>query len=251
MAQNGYYSIDDCVNNAIVSLSTSESHIRGQFSAWAATWVTDTYFSRYRRLIKAVNIEIPEEGNLWVQAPTDMTDWVRLGIQFGDVIRDLDYNNKLAILAPNSKTKSRYAAYYPDITISPYVSPFWNNGIYNYSQNYGLGQGEYNGQFAYDQNLKRFIFATPWPKSEAQIYLEYQYIPEVNHDAPVITPLAQKALVSYLLSKHYLNKQNIPMYQVHDANFIKEMRRFINSENSDRAEQFIAALNGARIVGVV
>lgn len=255
MAQNGYYSIDDCVGQAIISLDVSESHVRAKFTAWASWWVVNQYYSKYRRNVKAVNIDVPTSGNLWVQVPDDFDDWVRVGIQFGDVLRQLDYNDKLVTLAPNSKTQPRYgstdAAALPPDALYFGNSPYWNGNGWGSVNWYGWGQGEYNGQFKYDQVNKRLIFAYPWPEKDSQIYLEYFYIPNNNHNGATITPIAADALVQYLIYRYYLSKRDLPMKREHEMMYTKEMRNFVSNEKSDRAYQLLAAINANTNAGVV
>lgn len=251
--QDAYTSINDIVNDAQIMLELP-NHARSKLAVIASNWVSQQYTVKHQKFTKVVNIEVPEEGNLWVPAPADMIDWIQIGIQHGDVIQILDYNNKLSKIAPNSKTLPRYGwggqPLGPDDTYYylPYFDGAWRSLRWS-TQNYGRGYGEYNGQFTYDAANRRFIFAKPWPSKEAQVYLEYQYSMQSNMDYPIIEPLAAVAILNYVLSQYLLTK-NDARYKVYDAMYRENMVSYTTKKRMPLIQEMLAAFRDNTTIGI-
>lgn len=258
MDNTTYMSANDIIGLVLADIPASDNHLRASIQNKVLTWLRVHYTRRYAPVTKVINIEVPKQNPLWVDAPTDMINWVTLGIQHGDVIQPLDYNNRLAKIRANENTLPRYNVNGVVVgSDQEYVLPLWNQGRFGWSNwggtHYGIGWGEYNGQFSYDQANCRFIFATPWPEQYRQVYLEYTYDCLNDLDVRIVEPIAGLACQYWVLAEYHLTKKDRGMHGEYNAKYTYELGRFLASYSLKKyslVSSLMTAIHQNTIVGI-
>jgi hypothetical protein len=195
-------SINSVIDTVIIELELSDDKKRAMFNNAAVNWYEQTYSSRYAKITKSEFFMVGENRRLI--APVDMVQWLRMGIQFGDTIRTLQYNTTLSELAPTADTKAKtdYWNRLPSVdNLSwPYLM-YYHNPIYT---EYGNSTNGEVGEFSFDVGNREFLFSSRFVPQ--QVILTYLYSGIGTLDDPILTFAGAAALEKFLKYKYFETK---------------------------------------------
>lgn len=151
--------------------------------------------------VKAVRLTVDNFGE--VSIPTDFIDWVRMGVEVNNKIRNFTKNDKINLLVKTDSEDNRIA--YTDdagtVVYPPsYEGLFWTNYISDYGESYGkfwgmrdLNRGD---EFKVIPDRGKIAVGSDAPAGSS-LYLEYLYY-NVTSATSTVTPYAEETIENYI-----------------------------------------------------
>lgn len=198
--QRGIVTLDSIVRSAIMDIGDTMSRYE-QFKHWGIEGFRDFHFDMARE-IKTVTLTL----TAWkaVTIPTDMVDWVMIGVIVDNKIRVFTHDDRISLYKPDLDEDGITDAIVT--TASPTVQEsvpywFWNNRTSNgedAGQLYGLTVKD-NGVGYYKMNTeRREIQFSPAVDGSTPIYLEYITDGFNPTEATVVNIYAAKLIKLYI-----------------------------------------------------
>jgi len=182
---------DDYINNS------SEILIRNL----ALRGIRDMGFDMLKR-IKATTIAVDGANNT-AAFPADYVDMVKIGkIGSDGLIYVFGENKNFNLTGTPITLDDEFNLNYDSYVYREYVYSVSNGGLY------GLGGGNYSGQYRIDSQNNRFEFATDI--GTGTVYLEY-VADEARSASPTIHVYAEQALRAYIYFHLIERKSNVPL----------------------------------------
>ena len=201
---NAYTTVDAVLIATCLKLGDKNLSKYAVLNAHAASWFMADYNPESGQTVKTILLDVGPDRV--AELPNDYLDFVMVGRQVGDKVRNLAHNPKLSPLPPVEPWLDRTplsAAVLPDWPCYTYAG--WDGGAL-----YGYGWGEYREEFTIDAREGTLRLSSVIGPDEP-LFFQYISADLTPHKATPLHPAYALALEYWVLWQMHLRKnENAP-----------------------------------------
>ena len=219
---NAYTTVDAVLIATCLKLGDNALRKYAQLNAHATSWFHAEYSPESGQTLKTVLLDVGPDRV--AELPDDFLDFVVVGRQVGDRIRNLAHNPQLSPLPVFDAGVARPSLSMQPVLTGEFPWPSYEYAGWDGGELCGYGWGEYREEFTIDTR-ERTLRLSSLLGADEPLFLQYVSADLSPHKATPLHPAYGQALYYYVLAEHHHVKENFTAARENEKKYNAALRK--------------------------